>query len=487
MNGRFGIVFAGLVGCVHSPSPSYETEASWNDLLSREFRKHDSWVEWYVEQDYTDQNVTGNIHLKKPSAETVSVFRLLTDMYGSAAPISLYDPGSDAMLLADPAEPGKRKAVINSVHHELWHGFHDVIGTNGMLHQPGYQGPDEDDLEAFCAERVQQADFAVVRDEVEQIRQQRELVISLNGSFQYYHVAEQAYESLSALVLPDSSLSQLVPLEDQKQLTLRAQELYQSMRSYDQHIHEVAEWYRGWQKTLQEARPEERQTVFLAGMSQLGMHASQLNAYDELALDIVTFRSNYRLTVYESIALKYAQERKDLETKIATSKDPSERQVLDARLQALPVSQAAETSLHSPEILLDKRIVRDYQITEHNLSQARWLSGQLIHQSIYDCNELLARMYESIYGMYYGPPNVDNLPLTENDLAIFEQFVYEDEILLPKGLEKYRLGRQMLDDGMSEEAVKTELEYATSYRYKGKKYTWPEVDFTIVGEIPEAD
>jgi len=58
--------------------------------------------------------------------------------------------------------------------------------------------------------------------------------------------------------------------------------------------------------------------------------------------------------------------------------------------------------------------------------------------------------------------------------------------LFRKGIEKYRVGLIMLNDGHDPIEVKEKLKYATELVYKGKKYSWPESNITIKGNIPES-
>ena len=43
---------------------------------------------------------------------------------------------------------------------------------------------------------------------------------------------------------------------------------------------------------------------------------------------------------------------------------------------------------------------------------------------------------------------------------------------------------QMIEEGHTPESVKRQLEYATSFAFKGRIYHWPEANFTLKGNIP---
>ena len=75
---------------------------------------------------------------------------------------------------------------------------------------------------------------------------------------------------------------------------------------------------------------------------------------------------------------------------------------------------------------------------------------------------------------------------TEEDLNFLGRFTYKGQPLFKKGIEKYRVGQQMINDGIAPEDVKAKLEHAAEFEYESKKYSWPETDFRINGAIPKA-
>jgi len=112
----------------------------------------------------------------------------------------------------------------------------------------------------------------------------------------------------------------------------------------------------------------------------------------------------------------------------------------------------------------------------------KYVSAKTPHPYL-DPNEFLARLYESMYTLYFGKVTFSHLTLSDDDLLFFTWFKHGNKPMFSKGIEKYRLAKEMISDGMDKETVKKELEYAKSYSYAGKNYFWPESKIKIKGEL----
>ena len=74
--------------------------------------------------------------------------------------------------------------------------------------------------------------------------------------------------------------------------------------------------------------------------------------------------------------------------------------------------------------------------------------------------------------------------MLKESLAFVRKMSIGDEGLLRNAIEKYELARKMIKGGMTPAQVKTSLEYATEFTYKGKAYEWKNPAINITGSIP---
>ena len=84
-------------------------------------------------------------------------------------------------------------------------------------------------------------------------------------------------------------------------------------------------------------------------------------------------------------------------------------------------------------------------------------------------------------------PTTHNFKLKQQDLEFLSQFEYQGKQLFKKGVEKYQVALDMLEDGQAPKQVQATLNQATDFEYKGKTYCWHNNHFTINGKIPKTD
>ena len=84
-------------------------------------------------------------------------------------------------------------------------------------------------------------------------------------------------------------------------------------------------------------------------------------------------------------------------------------------------------------------------------------------------------------------PAETNFKLKPQDLEFLSHFEYQGKQLFKKGIEKYHVALNMLEDGQDPKQVQTTLQQATDLEYEGKEFCWHDNNFTMQGTIPKED
>ena len=90
--------------------------------------------------------------------------------------------------------------------------------------------------------------------------------------------------------------------------------------------------------------------------------------------------------------------------------------------------------------------------------------------------EVMGRMVDSLYSLYFGPYDYKYFPLTREDIAFLAKYTYQGEPLFRKGIERYRIGMQMHEMGIAPSIIQHKLEFAEKFKYRGQKYHWPKLE-----------
>jgi len=152
------------------------------------------------------------------------------------------------------------------------------------------------------------------------------------------------------------------------------------------------------------------------------------------------------------------------------------------------------------EMYEDKNLNFDYAVSQVNSLKLKLSESKGIESAVdlftksfnnfgkpgyYEENtEIFARVIDSLYNLNFTKVSSNEFTLHEGDLRFLEDLNYKGKKLFWKGVQKYRLGLEMIRDGMNPAYVKEKLEYATSFVYKDNVYFWPDSNITITGDIP---
>ena len=114
---------------------------------------------------------------------------------------------------------------------------------------------------------------------------------------------------------------------------------------------------------------------------------------------------------------------------------------------------------------------------------AKEAKGQIDQEFCF--KEQFGKTIYSLYNLYYGKTIIEAYELDEPMLQFLEGFILDGLPMFRKQIEKYRVGKQMVNDGSFPNRVRELLIFATEFEYDGRKYHWPYNDFTIKGTIPD--
>ncbi|HLD07313.1 MAG TPA: hypothetical protein VJC16_07340 [Candidatus Nanoarchaeia archaeon] len=431
LRNRFmGLAAAGIVGlgsdmpafAQHAPEQTTVAadSASFEQMVEKELRKMDWWVAEEVQQDYN-----GGDSLK------VQLRTVRRDDMRKAAFFGV----DDVVLL--PLED--MRAATRALPHELWHALYDQWQRPGILSRDEYTGPLLSEIDRYCTKKLETGDFGLFKQFLTEAAPAAFRYLGWDGDYRFAVADDEKTGDMLAelAAIPDN---QVTALEEEHQL------LYQKLQDFYQDIM-VWQGYKSMIAGADLDTPEwglmVRMVSGLKGLPDLEVHAT------------------------------VAKEMADLREKVSA--------IYTKRLEAGALADKQGTHLLADEFVEEMRLMNREMMK--NLIQLRIRASTEQFQSIATPNEIMGRMIGSLYNLYYGSITQDNFQLGEDDLQFLERFVYKERKLFGKGIEKYRLGLAMLQNGISPAKITQGLEYATSFTYEGKTYSWPEADFRIKGNI----
>ena len=98
--------------------------------------------------------------------------------------------------------------------------------------------------------------------------------------------------------------------------------------------------------------------------------------------------------------------------------------------------------------------------------------------------EVMGILVRSLYFLHLDDSYIPNfVNLNKQDLEFLERFEYKGQSIFGKGISKYRLALEMLEEGMSVEDTRDILYYATKIEWKSTIYEFPESNVRIIGDI----
>jgi len=430
-------------------------DASLQASIEREIRKHDPWVEWYIESDYTNDQKESHVSLRILPIGAYEIY-----LKDGGLPISgAYHSGLDFLILLQPStEDGESvDAMVDAIDHELLHGLFDDRNTKGILHDPDYIGPTLQEISDYAAKRTSGPEFSALREQID-TRKEFEgfkgIFKSLISTFEKSHItALQIHLKTLDYIDENPELEDFIFDDEKKVISSQRNYVFQNLKNNQEIISEMADWMSDWFSPIISDKEEFTSEYVRAGKDKLKEFGEEFEKYGDVLQQTRDFSDKVRRIYGQA---EYTKSGK----KIGKSKNFS------------------DPSSSSDSVTRDSTISRlVYQSNIHQLDKI-----------LNDPNEVMARVVDSLYSVYFGPVTQNKFPLTEQDLDFLAGFkVKRNGMVIPlfaKGIEKYRVGMEMIEEGHRPEAVKRQLEHSNYFAFKGRIYHWPEANFKIKGNIP---
>jgi hypothetical protein len=455
--------------------PESESEAPIRKLIEKEIRKNDNWVLDVLRQDYTTAEGTGWVSLVYEEKEKSENF-----IGHNAA----FDSKNDLLILPID-KSGDHKPLADAIDHELWHAIYDSTGEKGIFFHGDFKGPANTELEAHCAEKMKLPDYAALRAKVEldlrrdSVNRKINLLSEIHGSklkgtFAILQSIGKDYKAIS----PD--LWNYIKGDVHEQMKNALTPIEESYTNLREAYQKTAQW----NKSLANVDPETIDDKTLDQVEKdLEMHTNAMKPYSNLLAEARAANEKFYSLIFDAEdklhLAKTAQLKELLEKSEGNEKQEYEEDLAhEKRMHALRAN-IRDVKMHGMAL-------PDTSLTAEIINQMCADSNKRSMNAIFTTDEIMARIVNSVYSLHFGKPDLHNFTPGEEDLKLMERCAYKGQPLFRKGTEKYRLGMQMIKDGMTPENVKEQLEYATKFSYKGKEYSWPETDFSIKGGIPHA-
>jgi len=471
-------------------SKKEERKLSFDELVEKEIRKHDSWIVDHIKRAHTEEDKSGFVVTRAPEAWMKKREELGYISFGAA-----YHRGWNRMLLPGGNQENAENS-LDAIDHELSHYLLDDKGEKGLIFREGYNGPSLESISEHTNKKVAGSDF----DELKLRMKKKEEFQYIQGivgrfSLQLKDVGNFAVEY-------DGSLKMFENLKNDEESKpyLKESEMKDMERSFSEvkakvaKIESVIEELGGWVVEREKAFDKgDLSDLTLEGVIRMKKDVAKFGE------TFFTIRDTYSRakglgdevdTIKGNIETRKIEEDiRKLERDLKEEKEEVLRRSLKRRIEgeksSLRLHKSAVGNIEFFGALMEgiggiRGTVGDLNnviITAQNVYQ--------IDQILGNPDEVFARMVDSLYSLHYGPVKQNFFPLNDNDLEFMGRLEYKGEKLFKKGLEKYRVGREMIEDGIDPKEVKEKLEYATEFSYEGKNYSWPESDYSVGGKLPD--
>jgi hypothetical protein len=439
--------------------------------IEKEIRKHDSWVEEWVQQDYN-----------LPQGNQLGLRIIKESDKGLELGTSGYVPDHNLIYIMDCADVPLAEA-IDGVDHELGHFVDGFVGRGkGLISAREYSGPGLEEISSYTSQRVLGKEF----DSIKLLLRKKQYSIKIYEPEQVIlgyvtNILKPVRDQLGFL---QDIITKMKPfagfLDEQykaKAETLNSLEVQTD--NVTKELREFMEWYKAVkevpleQKTFEELDGivEKLEAIAQRFTSPEEARADRFSKYDNLPIDLDVFAGETYSAYEKAINTFFDREK---------NSDPNDTLMLEAK------RKSALADLEGWALQYDKymsSIMEEFS-KRWDAQEAGGVNSRIAADVYGNSSEILARMVDSLYSLYYGPVKVSSFQLTEKDLEFLGNFRYKGKKMFAKGIEKYRLSLEMIKDEIAPEQVKKQLEYATEFTYKGRQYSWQESNFRIKGKIP---
>lgn len=443
-------------------------------FLEKEVRKHDLPLVNNLEQDYTDDERDG-VHTLRLISDEQAKSWFEFDIGGG------YFPDTNVIgLRMSRDEAQMNDDYGDTISHELWHGVCDDFGEESIFNNQGYSGPTREEFEEYCLERVSGEEFDEVREMIERKKNVTKLKIygpSWQSSYSY-SLGNQLYR-LSRDIIHHRAEREVLRYFLYEYLTDDDREYIDSIfMMIDEKglffIEEYDDCNRIASGLLDSETPPDESLL-----------AETTERYQGLIDDVT--RLDNMVDVIDDMSrlvgdIEYTKEIIDIFKNVTEPEwIESYRKKID-RLEKSILEYEDSLMMKIDKTRDDQEMSKKYMI--EILEDKIYKNTQHLDMILGEPDEIMARIIESLYSLYYGKPTMSCFPMNEQDYEFLGRFRLNGKQVLRKGIERSMVRDEMVRDGYSPQEARDMLEHATSFEYNGKKYSWPDADFTIKGKIP---
>ena len=459
----------------------YTQDHLQNDI-ERELSKHDPISLSFLERDYTGNEKSDLTYIKFIRNNDGNNF------------VAAYNPITNELILPHYSDNYEsNEEVLGALDHELWHSIYNHIFERRSL--TGYDGLSLGDAELYCYDNVRSDRFQEVRDEVEFNTQLRVAMVNYETNLKKYDKLKDKLDHLFPLLkrLNFDKYNGFVN-NDYIQKVWEDCENFERKYSPDQ-FDDVAnnnllmkkiedelesiQAKKGISKNLEGQEREEFLEDLLEDLEDFNNYFEGEGFVEEylsaknLENELSEFGTQYQIGGFEVRISDLDFEINQLE------KGSSERSNLELTRLALEEDYTRfkfETDFYANLEIGDgfDEIMGFFQST---------ITESKSNDTIYDCNEFLAREFDEMYSLNFQEMNEQGWSLTRDSLDFWSQFTVDGESIFRKGIEKYTIALDLIEKGKDPEKVKERLEFAESYKSQGNSFDWASEDFQIQGEI----
>jgi len=436
--------------------------------VQKELEKMDAWAKECIK---TDGRKDGYVSIAIQSRDS------FYDYGGGYT--AAYNPKENKLLLPEPENEESKCKTIGAMPHELWHAFYDKEEPHkGLIYRKGYRGPAPAEMRTYAESRVNGREFRVVKNYLNL----EENLIRLHNDVARARTEQDIHIKLADIKFESAEMTYF--LYDMHKDNLQKTEQVAIEKSYNDFKTRAHRFLKEWKHSIEyvpvqwealEERLSDRTPRNLNDMAQLVEVLHQdVRIFTSRVLHLRAWRDDIhdRDIAVTTFILDYVdraqmrEARKMLvvyESMKKLTGDPMYNQAIKETLEFLnkPRQKRASVSPPTQEDIWSR--------SDPRITQLRAVFG--------DEDEVMARVVDSLYDLYFGPVQQNSFQLNRNDLAFLQRFTYDGKPLFKKGVERYSIALDMIEQGHKPEEVRKILLNAHTFRWKNKVYEW---DPTII-------
>ncbi len=453
----------GISGCGPNDTPVVKP-GTMEALVEREIRKNDFWVERTIERD-PDKKGSKVRLCKYPQEEAEKSGKM-----GIIGALGYYDKQKNMLLIPEGKDVFE---VLDSIDHELSHAaFHQII-LRGE-----YSGPSLDEIKEYCTKKTSSPEFETIKKTLQLLDYLTKANLGIKAVDNYASsggILDLRINDITMRMdISKENIANKLTSEEKEKMSAVRKKFSDMLATTSQEYAALRERCRENSKDLTNKIKDDCLDQKIDAFRKICGDIKQL--YEKLNSGL----NEYAEKTYEYIGIADERNNAEMIQNLQNLMKKAETEKEKKSLQNMIDTAADMNKVTKGMDLMSARLDGIEQLGTEIVSAINTTSISEITGSP---TEVLARIIDAMYSIYLGPVTDTKFTPTEDDLKFLERFEYCGNKMFEKGISKYRLARQMANDGIAHEEIKKKLEYATSFEYKGKKFSWPASRFRIKGEF----